>query len=326
MTDDAENFRIVDEVPSDVGGEPAVGLIIAEVHVHAPAVDATVPIQLFNGQLDAMMRHLTVARFPCAGRAQLQFTGGERRRPFAGNEREAGEQSSRASERDSDHSEDRARWAEVGGGGHRNDEPDHDNVTVELVRMHVCDHPEHGNSSLLQPDVMDALSFHLMVNHVPILFGIVGTLFVLLATVIQRRVFWRIGTAALCVAALSFYPVQWTGDNAEHEDMKRWYIQRDAIHEHEEAADKALFVVLLAGAVAGYAFWRARGPQTDAPVVPAWLRGAVVVTALASTAATVRTAYIAGFIAHKNPLLMRATVPPADSIPVKKPFGPRPPE
>lgn len=193
--------------------------------------------------------------------------------------------------------------------------------------MHVSDHRERRFFSFPLPSAMDALSFHLMVNHVPILFGIVGTFFVLLATVIQRRVLWRVGTAALCVAALSFYPVQWTGDNAEHEDMKRWYIQREAIHEHEEAADSALFVVLLAGAVAGYAFWRARGPQTDAPVVPAWLRGAVVVTALASTAATVRTAYLAGFIAHKNALLMRATVPPADSIPVKKPFdGPRPPE
>jgi hypothetical protein len=175
---------------------------------------------------------------------------------------------------------------------------------------------------------MDALSLHLMVNHVPVLAGILGTLFVLLATVIRRRPLWMIGTGALVVAAFSFYPVQWTGDNAEHEDMKRWYIQREAIREHEEASDKALWVVLLAGAVAGYAFWRAsRGPSSELPVVPAWLRGAVVVTALASSAATIKTAYEAGFIAHKNPLLNRASVPPADSIPVKKPWGgPRPPE
>ena len=57
-----------------------------------------------------------------------------------------------------------------------------------------------------------------------------------------------------------------------------------------------------------------------------WLRGVVVVTALAATAATVKTAYEAGFIAHKNPLLMRETVPPADSIPARPTFGPRPPE
>ncbi len=174
---------------------------------------------------------------------------------------------------------------------------------------------------------MDALTFHLMVNHVPLLSGILGTIFVLLATVIRNRTLWRVGTAAIAVAALSFYPVQWTGDNAEQEDMKRWYIQRDAIHEHEDASDKALFVVLLAGAVAGYAFWRAgRGAPNEPPAVPAWLRGAVVVTALASSAATLRTAYLAGFIAHKNPLLMRATVPPSDSIPARPKFGPRPPE
>ncbi len=174
---------------------------------------------------------------------------------------------------------------------------------------------------------MDALSFHLMVNHVPVIAVIAGTLFALLGTVVFKRTFWRIGTAAIAIAALSFYPVSWTGGNAEHVDMKRWYVQREAIHEHEESADSSLYVVLLAGAVAGYAFWRSgRGSITEPPVVPAWLRGAVIVTALAATAATVRTAYLAGFIAHKNPLLDRASVPPADSIPVKRPFGPPPPK
>jgi hypothetical protein len=173
---------------------------------------------------------------------------------------------------------------------------------------------------------MDALSFHLMVNHVPIFGGVLGTAFVLLATVIRNRTLWRIGTAAIAIAALSFYPVEWTGRNAEHEDMKRWYVQHDAIEEHEEAAEQSLWVVLLAGAVAGFAFWKAgRGPSSEPPVVPAWLRGAVVVTSLAATAATIKTAYEAGFIAHKNPLLMRATAPPADSIPARPTFGPRPP-
>lgn len=174
---------------------------------------------------------------------------------------------------------------------------------------------------------MDALSLHLMVNHVPVLAVLAGTLLVILATLIRRRFLWTLGTGALVIAGLSFYPVQWTGGNAEHVDMKRWYVQRDAIEEHEEASERALYIVLLAGAVAGYAFWRAsKGPQDQLPVVPAWLRGAVVVTALAASAATVQTAYEAGFIAHKNPLLDRASIPPADSVPVKREFPGPPPE
>lgn len=174
---------------------------------------------------------------------------------------------------------------------------------------------------------MDALSIHLMVNHVPVLAILLGTVLVVLATFIRRRSLWRLGTAAVVAAGLSFYPVQWTGGNAEQVDLKRWYAQRDAIEEHEEASERALWVVLLAGAVAAYAFWRAsRGPVTELPVVPAWLRGAVVVTALAASAATVKTAYEAGFISHKNPLLDRASVPPADSVPVKVPRTAPPPE
>ena len=174
---------------------------------------------------------------------------------------------------------------------------------------------------------MDALSIHLMINHVPVLSVIIGTLLVILATFIRRRSLWRLGTAALVVAGVSFYPVQWTGGNAEQVDMKRWYVQRDAIEEHEEASEQAIWVVLLAGGVAAYAFWRAsRGPVTELPVVPAWLRGAVVVTALAASAATIKVAYEAGFISHKNPLLTRDTVPPADSVPVKVPRGLIPPE
>ncbi|HYW51223.1 MAG TPA: hypothetical protein VE861_11485 [Gemmatimonadaceae bacterium] len=174
---------------------------------------------------------------------------------------------------------------------------------------------------------MDALSIHLMVNHIPVLAVLAGTFFVLLATFVARRTLWQLGTGAIVLAALSFYPVQWTGENAEDLDMKRWYVQHDAIEEHEEASEKALWVVVLAGAAAAYGFWRAtRATPSTADIVPAWLRGAVVVTALAASAATVKTAYEAGFISHKNPLLDRAVVPPADSVPARPVRGGQPPE
>ena len=123
---------------------------------------------------------------------------------------------------------------------------------------------------------MDSLTFHLMVNHVPLLGGVLGTLFVLLATVIRSR---RSGVSG--------------------RQRLRWQRCRTI---------------------------PSNGLATEPPVVPAWLRGAVVVPALASTAATVRTVYLAGFIAHRTPLLMRARVPPADAIPAHPAFGPRPPE
>ena len=80
--------------------------------------------------------------------------------------------------------------------------------------------PSCDRNPLRQQGSMDPLSLHLMVNHVPVIAVILGTVLVLLALAARRRWLWQLGTASIAVAALSFYPVTWTGGNAEHEDMK----------------------------------------------------------------------------------------------------------
>lgn len=169
---------------------------------------------------------------------------------------------------------------------------------------------------------MSGPKLHLVVNHFPVLLVLAGSVAVVAALALRRLVAWRIGTLALAAAALLFYPVQRTGAAAADEVATRWYSVNETIAAHGAAADRALWVVLLAGAVAGLGWWRTRREATwEARALPGWLQGAVAVTAIAATAATWYAAWLGGTITHDNPYLARPTMPPVDSVPVKLPPG-----
>ena len=168
------------------------------------------------------------------------------------------------------------------------------------------------------PRAMSGPKLHLVVNHLPVLLLLAGSVAVVAALALRRLVAWRLGTLALVLAALLFYPVELTGDAASDVAVTRWYTSNDTIAAHGEAAHRALYVVLLAGVAAGYGWWRKRRLERwEGRSVPGWVQGAVAVTALAATAATWYAAWLGGTITHDNAWLARPTMPPVDSIPVK---------
>jgi hypothetical protein len=153
---------------------------------------------------------------------------------------------------------------------------------------------------------------HITINHFPIILTVVGCAALALALVTNRRGAWLYALATLTLAGLSIYPTFLSGDEAADALRKTWYILRDAVREHDEAAGWALWAVLLLGASSAYAWWRMlRREITGLP--PMWLRLSVAVLAALSLAIVVRTAYLGGKIVHESPKL--ETPPPGMAAP-----------
>lgn len=165
---------------------------------------------------------------------------------------------------------------------------------------------------------MDAAYLHILLNHFPIILSLLGLAAAVASFVWRRRAVWLYAVATLTLAGLTAYPVVLTGHAAEKsmEDMN--YVQREAIHDHEEAADLSMWVLLATGAVSAYAWWRAlraapRDPSLD---TPNWLRALVVLGAVASATTVSWAAKKSDPIVHYSPLLQH---PPAPGIPATPP-------
>ncbi len=152
---------------------------------------------------------------------------------------------------------------------------------------------------------------HTLVNHFPIILSVVGSAVLALALITRRRAIWLYAVATLTLAGASIYPAFYTGDEASHALRNTWYVVRSMVKEHDQAAGFALWAVLLAGAVNGYAWWRML--RRDAgQLPPVWLRVVVAVVTAFALSVVIRTAYLGGLIIHESPKLAN---PPAAIAP-----------
>jgi hypothetical protein len=149
---------------------------------------------------------------------------------------------------------------------------------------------------------------HLIINHVPILGSVFALLLVLWGTARGSREVRRLALWVALLAGLSVYPAYFTGEEA-HEQVEDYPgFDHDATHEHEEAAEFSLIVLLASAGAAGVALFLGRGDRTE----PGWARGAVLLGLVASTATVARTAWIGGEIRHeeiRGPLTSPPTMP-----------------
>jgi hypothetical protein len=135
---------------------------------------------------------------------------------------------------------------------------------------------------------------HLMLNHIPVLGSILALLLLTWAMVTRRRDFIRLSLFVTLLAGLSVYPAFFSGDEAHEQLEDVQGFDHDLIHEHEEAADWALWILLGTGAVAGLGLWASRGDRG----VPRWAGTSAMVGLLFSVSATARTAWLGGEIRH----------------------------
>ena len=171
---------------------------------------------------------------------------------------------------------------------------------------------------------------HLLINHFPVILTVVGTAIAVLALITRKRGVWLYATATLFLAGLASVPAFFTGEPAEEQIEDSWYVTREAIHAHEEAADFAVWGLAIMGLIAAYAWWRAWRRETvvvagavhtdrgDVPAeavvrahagLPAWLRGLVVLSALVGLVLIYRTASLGGDIVHHSTVLQSTPRP-----------------
>ena len=119
--------------------------------------------------------------------------------------------------------------------------------------------------------MMNGAHIHLMVNHLP-LAGVVFALPLLLFAWIRKNT--EVGRAALIVVALSAAlaaPSFFSGEGAEEVLEHAPGFDKHLVHEHEEAAEKAIWAIGAAGAVAvaGLTMRRRIGVLKALPIVTA---------------------------------------------------------
>jgi len=86
-----------------------------------------------------------------------------------------------------------------------------------------------------------------------------------------------------------------------------------------------MIIILIAGVVSAYGWWRALR-RRDEPI-PAWIRSAVLLGALAGFGSVAYTAFLGGKIIHEAPILTLPTAPaglPAGIATPPKESGSRP--
>ena len=186
--------------------------------------------------------------------------------------------------------------------------------------------------------VPDIGGLHILINHFPVILTVVGTAVAVLALFARKRGVWLYATATLFLAGLSVIPTFLTGDPAAEELRDTWYVTRQAIRAHDDAAGWTLWGLIVMGLIAAYAWWRAWRRETvvvagavhtdrgDVPAeatvrgnagLPVWLRALVVASALFGCALVYRTASLGGAILHHSTVL-QSTPRPA-SVPAPPP-------
>jgi hypothetical protein len=109
-------------------------------------------------------------------------------------------------------------------------------------------------------------SLHLAINHFPIVLAIVGAAAMLAAFVTRRRAVLLYALTTMIAAGASAYPAQWSGERAEDAVESRWYVEKNAIHAHEESAERTTWILVLGGLVAGVSLHRVvRSPREMMP-------------------------------------------------------------
>jgi hypothetical protein len=102
---------------------------------------------------------------------------------------------------------------------------------------------------------MTATQIHLALNHLPVLGSLFGLIILIAALIIKNNTLVKTALITLIIAGASAFPVDRSGENAEHVVEEYPGVSHDQIHEHEEMAESAVPLSLVMAALAAIALF-----------------------------------------------------------------------
>ena len=145
---------------------------------------------------------------------------------------------------------------------------------------------------------MDLAHVHLLINHFPIVGTIIGTFIMLFALVKKEKNLQRVVLVLWMVLAALSPLVMKTGEEAEHKVEEMAGISENSIHEHEEAAEYAYWLMIGLGVIS-LATLSLHKMGSDILMAT---KISFVISLFAGTA-MIRTGYLGGLIRHTEILI-----------------------
>jgi hypothetical protein len=142
---------------------------------------------------------------------------------------------------------------------------------------------------------MSNTHLHMMINHLPLFGSAIALVLLGWALMARSRDLTRAALILTLVCGVGAYAAHWTGDRAEHQVEDLPWADRDLIHEHEEAADWAQWILAAAALVSAVGLVRMRKEGTARLET-----GIVLFLVCFGFAATAKTALDGGKIRHEE--------------------------
>ena len=147
------------------------------------------------------------------------------------------------------------------------------------------------------------LYLHLALNHFPVVLTLLGTTACVIGAVRHSREAWAYGMITLALGAACSVPSWITGYQAHYIVEEQLRVAEGVVEPHELSAEATMWIMIPMGALAAFAWWRAREEPRRGPS-PSWARPSVLVAAVMGTIMLAITAFLGGQIGHGR-------VPPA---------------
>lgn len=145
---------------------------------------------------------------------------------------------------------------------------------------------------------MNGAQIHLLLNHLPVLVPLIGTLLLAIGLIAKPTALRETGAWLLSFGALSVIPVYLTGDRAESVIKNYPDVSRLLISDHRNAALLSLSLLLAVGALSLVFIFGSRTRKRFASNHWAW--SVLFILTLISFGFMARTAHLGGLIRHEE--------------------------